>query len=143
MGEHISGGLSKTNISKYPLSNVLCESISFRRLWRDVHDALLFAVLAVVAVGFDVPVAHKTGSSVQREQECGLDVTLARATGCAVQVLSQYTGIKRVARKLETCMCRMHDFNGSENICVLSLFSSDNIRLTTHAEYLDILGLRI
>ena len=54
-----------------------------------------------------------------------------------------FPGIKRVARKLETCMWRMHDFNESENICVLSLFSSDNIRLSTHAEYLDILGLRI
>ena len=29
-----------------------------------------------------------------REQECGLDVTLARATGYAVQVLSHYTGSK-------------------------------------------------
>ena len=48
-----------------------------RRLWRDVHDALLFAVLAVDAVGFDVPVAHKTGSSVQRCWTCPIapDVT--------------------------------------------------------------------
>merc|ERR1712004_953658 len=127
MGEHISGGLSKTNISK--INSLQC----LLRLWRDVHDALLFAVLAVDAVGFDVPVAHKTGSSVQREQDCGLDVTLARATGYAVQVLSHYTGIKRVARRLKHCMWRMPDYYESGNICVLSLFSSDNIRLTTHA----------
>merc|ERR1712004_167622 len=92
------------------------------RLWRDVHDALLFAVLAVDAAGFDVHVAHKTGSSVQREQECGLDVTLARATGSAVQVLSRYTGIKSVTRRLEPCMWRMPDYNESKTVCVLSLF---------------------
>ena len=37
-----------------------------------------------------------------REQECGLDVTLARATGCAVQVLSHYTGSKDREISIET-----------------------------------------
>ena len=37
-----------------------------------------------------------------REQECGPDVTLALATGCAVQVLSQYTGSKDREISIET-----------------------------------------
>ena len=37
-----------------------------------------------------------------REKECGLDVTLAPATGSAVQVLSQYTGSKDSEISFET-----------------------------------------
>ena len=37
-----------------------------------------------------------------REQEYGPDVTLALATGCAVQVLSQYTGSKDREISIET-----------------------------------------
>ena len=96
------------------------------------------------------------------EQECGPDVTLALATGCAVQVLSQYTGSKDLKISFETTTVMsprnqesskktwtLYVEDELETVCVLGLAVIGQLNncltkcLTTPARYFHILGLRI